>query len=89
MDIFRGLEISEGSSNSLKSDPLDLNQDTEFTFTLEVNDGFCSTYDEVKVASRKYMPVADGGGIKEFLNTRSFHIVPNGSKSFDQMEMNL
>ena len=83
---LEGLEISEGSSNSPKiTSPLDLNQDTEFTFTLEVNDGFCSTYDEVKVIiAENICPVADGGGTKRVPKyERASNIVLNGSKSFD------
>ena len=83
---IEGLEISEGSSNRpIITSPLDLDQDTEFTFTLEVNDGFCSTFDEVKVVILENIcPVADGGGIRRIPKyNQSSNIVLNGANSFD------
>ena len=87
-----GLEISESSSNKpTVISPLNLDEDTEFTFTLEVNDGFCSTYDEVKVViSENICPVADGGGVRRVPKYKTLsNIVLNAGASYDPDGSNL
>ena len=89
---IEGLEISESSSNKpTVISPLNLDQDTEFTFTLEVNDGFCSTYDEVKVViSENICPVAEGGGARRVPKYNAFsNITLNASASYDPDGSNL
>ena len=89
---IEGLEILESSSNkSTVISPLNLDQDTEFTFTLEVNDGFCSTYDEVKVViAENICPVADGGGNRRVPKYNAFsNIALNASASYDPDGSNL
>ena len=81
-----GLEIAESASNKpTVTSPLNLEQDTEFTFTLEVNDGFCSTYDEVKVVILENIcPVADGGETRRIPKyDKNSNIELNAANSFD------
>ena len=89
---IEGLEISESSSNKPTIiSPLNLDQDTEFTFTLEVNDGFCSTYDEVKVViAENICPIAGGGGTRRVPKYNAFsNISLNAATSYDPDGSNL
>ena len=86
-------DISIVDANSIKPtviSPVDLAEDNSYAFELQVNDGFCSSYDTINVIIKENLcPIADAGEDIRIPKFSSTTITLNAENSFDPEGENL
>ena len=80
-----GLDLSGANTNKpLVTSPTDLTVPSEYRVVLEVNDGFCSSYDTLNVVIEANLcPVADAGQTKRIPKYKSSSTILDAGESFD------